>query len=277
MKGFLQHIVVLLAAVVMSVSCSDRAEVIPRSKLAAIYAEMLMTDQWINARTDVRRIADTSLVYEPILQKYGYDHMDYLKTVDEYMDDPERFSRILRESGDIIGKKLKGLRRELEERKRLEALKLRIEKMTIKSDFQADEFFPYMFDEPYVHYYDSLVIEIDSVIQHYRFRDMPTTDTLYEGIRMISPLDSLALADSLAVADSLAMRDSLVLSGLNAVRDSIMKAHGISKIAAPVKGNAPMKLEGGAKKMTTDQKKKLPTEQPKKQAVKIAEDEILFD
>ena len=205
MKVLLQHIVVLLAAVVMSVSCSDRAEVIPRGKLAAIYAEMLMTDQWINARTDVRRMADTLLVYEPILQKYGYDQMDYLKTVDKYMDDPERFARIFRESGDIIEDRLKVLRQELDQKNRLEALRKRIEEMTIKSDFKAEEFFPYLFGEPYVHYYDSLVIEIDSVIQHYRFRDVPTTDTLYDGVRMLIQLDSLELADSLAVKDSLAV------------------------------------------------------------------------
>ena len=245
MKGFLQHIVVLLAAVVMAVSCSERAEIIPRGKMAAIYAEMLMTDQWINSRPDVRRIADTSLVYEPILQKYGYDHQDYLKTVDEYMNDPERFARILRASGDIIEERLTDLRWELEQRNRLEALRKRIEAMTIKSDFKAEEFFPYLFDEAYVHYYDSLVIEIDSVIQHYRFKDMPTTDTLYEGIRMISPLDSLALADSLAAADSLALKDSL------AIRDSLAKVSGIAK--------------------------KLSKNRTRNQAIKAAEDEILFD
>lgn len=245
MRVLLQHIVVLLAAVVMTVSCSDRAEVIPRGKMAAIYAEMLMTDQWINSRPDVRRIADTSLVYEPILQKYGYDHQDYLKTVDEYMDDPERFARILRASGDIIEERLTDLRWELEQRNRLEALRKRIEAMTIKSDFKAEEFFPYLFDEAYVHYYDSLVIEIDSVIQHYRFKDVPTTDTLYEGIRMISPLDSLALADSLAAADSLALKDSL------AIRDSLEKVSGIAK--------------------------KLSKNRTRNQAIKVAEDEILFD
>jgi hypothetical protein len=245
MKGFLQHIVVLLAAVVMAVSCSERAEVIPRGKMAAIYAEMLMTDQWINSRPDVRRIADTSLVYEPILQKYGYDHQDYLKTVDEYMNDPERFARILRASGDIIEERLIDLRWELEQRNRLEALRKRIEAMTIKSDFKAEEFFPYLFGEAYVHYYDSLVIEIDSVIQHYRFKDMPTTDTLYEGVRMISPLGSLALADSLATADSLALKDSL------AIRDSLAKVSGIAK--------------------------KLSKNRTRNQAIKVAEDEILFD
>lgn len=270
MKVFLQHIVALLAVVVMAASCSkDRADVIPRSKMAAIYAEMLMTDQWINARTDVRRIADTSLVYEPILQKYGYSHKDYLKTVDKYMDDPERFSRILRTSGDIIDERIKELRQELDRQNKLKALKKRIEEMTIKSDFKAEEFFPYMFEEPYVHYYDSLVIDIDSVIQHYRFRDVPTTDTLYEGIRMVSPLDSLALADSLAVADSIAARDTMVLKGLNAVRDSIMKAHGVSKVLRPEKVSGPAKARNDIKKS--------PVDQPKRQAVKIAEDEILFD
>ena len=240
MRVLLQHIVAFLAVVVIAASCSrDKAEIIPRSKMARIYAEMLMTDQWINARTDVRRIADTSLVYEPILQKYGYDHMDYLKTVDEYMDDPERFARILRESGDIIEERLKDLRWELEQRNRLEALRKRIEEMTIKSDFKAEEFFPYLFGEAYVHYYDSLVIEIDSVIQHYRFKDVPTTDTLYDGVRMLIQLDSLALADSLAVKDSLAVRDSLA------------KADSIAKAAR--KGRA------------------------RNQAVKIAEDEILFN
>jgi hypothetical protein len=245
MKGFLQHIVVLLAAVVMAVSCSERTQIIPRGKMAAIYAEMLMTDQWINSRPDVRRIADTSLVYEPILQKYGYDHQDYLKTIDEYMNDPERFARILRASGDIIEERLTDLRWELEQRNRLEALRKRIEAMTIKSDFKAEEFFPYLFGEAYVHYYDSLVIEIDSVIQHYRFKDMPTTDTLYEGVRMISPLDSLALADSLATADSLALKDSL------AIRDSLAKVSGIAK--------------------------KLSKNRTRNQAIKVAEDEILFD
>ncbi len=249
MRVLLQHIVAFLAVVVIAASCSrDKAEIIPRSKMARIYAEMLMTDQWINARTDVRRIADTSLVYEPILQKYGYDHMDYLKTVDEYMDDPERFARILRESGDIIEERLKDLRWELEQRNKLEALRKRIEEMTIESDFKAEEFFPYLFGEPYVHYYDSLVIEIDSVIQHYRFQDVPTTDTLYDGVRMLLQLDSLELADSLTLADSLAVKDSI------AVRDSLAKVDSLAKAAKAAK-----------KTRTTNQ------------AIKIAEDEILFN
>ena len=67
-----RHISAVFAVLLLIVSCSgDNGKVIPRSKLAEIYAEMFMTDQWIISTPGVRQIADTSLVYEPILEKYG--------------------------------------------------------------------------------------------------------------------------------------------------------------------------------------------------------------
>ena len=89
-------------------SClKEEDKVIPKGKLAKIYAEMLLTDQWIQDTPGIRYVADTSLIYEPILEKYGYDKMDYLHTVDRYLDDPERFSRIWRETSDILDARLK--------------------------------------------------------------------------------------------------------------------------------------------------------------------------
>ena len=82
MKPLLKHIVPLLAVIVFASCKKDEAEVIPRGKMADIYAEMLMTDQWISSTPGVRMIADTSLVYEPILQKYGYDKYDYIVVMD---------------------------------------------------------------------------------------------------------------------------------------------------------------------------------------------------
>ena len=204
MRSILRYIVILTASVLVLSSCGkDEAEVIPRGKLAKIYAEMLVTDQWVTSTPGVRMIADTSLVYEPILEKYGYDIEDYLLSVDNYMNDPERFSRILRTSGEIIEKRLKELRKQqyiLDEIAKLPKL---------KSDFKPQEYFAYLFDEPYVHYYDSLGIEIDSLKWEYRFVSIETADTLYDRIRMIirdtlPPVDSLAPADSLALADSIA-------------------------------------------------------------------------
>ena len=83
-------VIVLMTAIAILSSCSgkDGRTVIPRRQLAKIYAEMLVTDQWITSTPGMRMIADTSLVYIPILEKYGYDLDDYLKSVDVYMDDP---------------------------------------------------------------------------------------------------------------------------------------------------------------------------------------------
>ena len=47
-------------------------------------------------------IADTTLFYEPILEEYGYTKADYVKSVGKYMEDPEKFADIFKESKKIL-------------------------------------------------------------------------------------------------------------------------------------------------------------------------------
>ena len=193
----LRYISALFAVVLFLSSCTgDGGKVIPRSKLAEIYAEMLITDQWISDTPGLRRTADTSLVYEPIFQKYGYTTADYRTSVDRYMDDPERFSRILRTTVQILDEKMVQLNLDREEQERLKALKARLERMKVKSNFKPEEFFPYLFDEPYVHYYDSLSVEPDSVLMVYRLSNIDRSDTLFDGIKII-------VRDTAAVVDTI--------------------------------------------------------------------------
>lgn len=203
-----RHIAVLYAVLVLFLSsCGrDRVKVIPRDDLAQIYAEMLMTDQWILNTPNVRLIADTSLVYEPILEKYGYDSDDYRKSVDEYMNDPERFAKILRETGSLLDVRLKELEARKEEMNRREELRLAAQKYRPNLDYA--EMFPYLHDEPYVHYYDSVAYELDS-LNVYKMVTVNLADTLYEGIRMVLK-DTLEVKDTLAVSDTLAIKDSVV-------------------------------------------------------------------
>ena len=173
MKRYRQHIVFLLAAVVMlAASCrKDGAEIIPRGKLAEIYAEMLVTDQWIMTTPGVRLIADTTLVYEPILQKYGYDSDDYRKSIDYYMNDPERFARIFRSTVEIIDNQIAELKHE-------QAILDAIAKLPkVVSDFKVGDYVPYLDDEPYLHFYDSLDVVIDSATLMYRLVSIERSDT----------------------------------------------------------------------------------------------------
>lgn len=190
MKRSLKYIVLILALVLVLVpSCrKDSAKVIPRSKLARIYAEMLVTDQWIISTPKIRNIADTSLVYDPILEKYGYTPEDYQQSVMYYLNDPERFSRILRTSGELLDKELKVMRKQQAKILRIKALmaSLTIPELVL---FQKD--FP---DKDNYNWSDSLKVRWDSLGNMWVTVREPRVDTVYEGVRLVVPVDTVEVA-----------------------------------------------------------------------------------
>ena len=195
------YIFAAFLSVLLLFSCGFReAKVISRKDMAQIYAEMLLTDQWIVTNPSMRRVADTSLVYEPILNRYGYTKEDYILSVNKYMDDPERYSRILRTTGEILDEKLSALNDRKEQLEKEAALRRALEEIRIEAEIDLAEYFPYLFDEPYVHYYDSVAVELDSMMV-YRLRNVERTDTVFDGIKVIVK-DTLAAGDSLALPDT---------------------------------------------------------------------------
>ena len=197
MKRFPAYLVVLALAVGLSLaSCGKKERVIPREKMAEIYAEMYVLDQWLDDNRSLRREADTSLVYAPVLDKYGYTYDDYLNSVDVYMKDPTRYSRILRRTSEILGSRLTELKAEkkaqedaLKESRRLDSLRnlihLNVDSLMNSMVRTAPS--------------DSLVTAFDS-LGFVDFRFVQTSDTTYDGPAMVIRIDSLAVAaDSLTV------------------------------------------------------------------------------
>ena len=195
------YIFAAFLSVLLLFSCGFReAKVISRKDMAQIYAEMLLTNQWRVTTPSMRRCAATSLVYEPILNRYGYTKEDYILSVNKYMDDPERYSRILRTTGEILDEKLSALNERKEKLEKEAALRRALEEIRIEAEIDIAEYFPYLFDEPYVHYYDSVAVELDSMMV-YRLRNVERTDTVFDGIKVIVK-DTLAAGDSLALPDT---------------------------------------------------------------------------
>ena len=210
MKMRLRHILILLVVVMaLFPSCRRGADkVIPRGKLAKIYAEMLVTDQWVQNTLSLRRMADTSLVYDPILEKYGYTQADYQHTVETYMDDPERFSRILRTTAGILDGQIKELRKKQHQihlatirKKKLESTELPEFKYFINA---IDSYRS-------LDWADTVKIELDSVYFVHKISRIPYTDTVYEGVRVIVAADTLAVKDTVAVTDTVAKSRSVSL------------------------------------------------------------------
>lgn len=79
----------------LAMSCSHGAKVIPTGKMEMIYREMFLADEWLRSYPEKRQMADTTWFYEPVFEKYGYTYDDYVNTVDNLLNDPERFAELL--------------------------------------------------------------------------------------------------------------------------------------------------------------------------------------
>lgn len=169
MKKVLPLVLVALALV----CCSRRSRVIPASTLSDIYVDMFMADQWIAQNQRARKTADTSNIYAPIFDKYGYTVEDYDASVRHYLRKPDKYAKILKSAGSKLGRQAK----------RLEAIEDAIQNRVKFSPYRPEKF-----------RYDTL-----------RFKD----DSLGLWPNDSSFVDRGALRDSLARVDSLARRDSL--------------------------------------------------------------------
>ncbi len=73
-------------------SCT-KERVIPKNTFAKILYDFYFHDGCING-SDLRPSTDSLLIYEPILNKYGYTTADYNKTVSYYLHHPDRYVKI---------------------------------------------------------------------------------------------------------------------------------------------------------------------------------------
>ena len=237
---------VVLLGIIPTFFMHRNGRVIPRNKMARIYAEMLLTDQWINDNWVQNRSADTSFVYRPILRRYGYDEKDWRKSVSKYIKDPDRYSRILKKSAAMLEAREKELRFRLDlinaaERLEQETAGYIPERLYWLAGMRN----PDNFVE------DGLVFYVDSVGgSEWRFDPYRGYDTLFAGPAWkISLRDSVSI-DSLSVSvDSL----SVDVDSLSVSVDSL--SVGVDSIAPVVAKPA---AERAVKKPATDKDVKKP-------------------
>lgn len=200
MKRFALKLFLLLAALPLIVSCGGKGKVIPKKKMSKIYAEMFIADQLIISDYGARSMADTTLVYEPILKKYGCTSADYRASVEYYMNDADRFARILRHSSVIVEQKIKELKKEKEMEESL--TKMRTEAMV----FRPERIFNLTgINNPDVFSLDSVRVYVDSTGGEVYFDPQIGLDTVFKGPEMIVK-DTVAAGDTSAMSH---LRDSL--------------------------------------------------------------------
>ena len=101
----MRHLPAYLLVTLALFSSCGRGRRISEAKFAEIYADMFLADQWISSNR-LGRIADTSLVYEPIFEMYGFTTEDYRNSLMYYMDDATAFADVLEEARSILKDKV---------------------------------------------------------------------------------------------------------------------------------------------------------------------------
>jgi len=184
LKGL--HIILAAALVVCLSACGKKDKIIPRSTLEDVYVDLFLADQWMIENPGQSKIADTTMLYEPIFNKYGYTTQNYIASVNHYIRDPKRYARILRRTDAKLVAKLEKLKILVEEE---EALREQLEKL---GDF----------DPGLKLYYDTVYMRVTKEAG-LRFE----LDSSGRYMPVVPVVDTVLAADSLAVKDSISQPD----------------------------------------------------------------------
>ena len=184
MTRTLRHFLLGLAAVLLLYSCSGKARIIPRGVMTSIYAEMLLADQWLDDHPAERSRVDTMLFYDPVFKRYGYTFEDYDASVRHYLKDPEKFSKIFRDSAARLKDRREVYHKKLEKLEFIRDFNASIKGYRIK-DFKEDTL---LWRTPYKDSMRLVALRRDSLFSDSLYRDSLRRDSLR--------LDSLRL-DSL--------------------------------------------------------------------------------
>jgi len=80
----------------MLCSCADKAPIPPKDMKAIVY-ELFLVDKYIEYMPELRIQADTTNVYKPVIEKFGYTVEDFYNSLYFYVRRPDDFSKIVKD------------------------------------------------------------------------------------------------------------------------------------------------------------------------------------
>ncbi|MDD4919938.1 MAG: DUF4296 domain-containing protein [Bacteroidales bacterium] len=91
----MRNALTLLYLIILLPACKNGIKRIPADDFQLVLRDMFMTDLILERDGTLNRLADSTLVYPPILEKSGYTSEQFLATMDYYSTRPSRFKSIL--------------------------------------------------------------------------------------------------------------------------------------------------------------------------------------
>ena len=111
----MRRYLLIVFLLVLAVSCHKGPRRIPRGDMEDIMMQVLLHDQYLKQNTELRKQADTMLVYEGIFESFGYDTDDFLASLDYYLADASRMEKIMEKVEQRLMVKVAQTEKEVEE------------------------------------------------------------------------------------------------------------------------------------------------------------------
>lgn len=91
----MKNVLTVLYIIFLLSACVQRDKRIPAHDFQLVLREMFLTDVILEREGQWRDLADSSIVYIPILEKHGYTVEQFLATMDYYAGRPSRYKSLL--------------------------------------------------------------------------------------------------------------------------------------------------------------------------------------
>ncbi len=85
----------ILSALALLSSCGSEEVIIPASDMMSIYQDLFYIDQCVDMVPEVRLSADSLIIYQPIIESYGYTCEQFIEAIAQYKRHPKQFARLM--------------------------------------------------------------------------------------------------------------------------------------------------------------------------------------
>jgi len=232
MKGSLRYLLVFAVVLCSLLSCGRKARIIPEKKMASIYAEMFLADQWVQDDMSRRKKADTSDFYGTIFKDYGYSFKDYDASVNYYLANPEKYVKVMELAVEKLSKKLAPMQEERDREADLKAFMRsfpEFEKIDFSKDTILKLHLPWDFDETDTAAIDTALVDsvaidsvaVDSVLVDSLALDSLAVDSVKVDTVVEKPAPAKPVAKDLGEPKKIEKND---VKGKNSLRANPVKA-----------------------------------------------------
>ena len=111
----MRRFLLIVCLVGLAVSCHRGPRRIPRGDMEDIMMQVLLQDQYLKQHSELRRQADTMLVYEGVFESFGYNTDDFLVSLEYYLADPARMEKMMEKVEKRLMVKVQELEKEVQD------------------------------------------------------------------------------------------------------------------------------------------------------------------